>query len=45
VPRRLSENALALTSFVGWDSNPALDGWYVHEGVFRALADHRITLE
>jgi hypothetical protein len=35
----------ATPSFVGWDSNPALDGWYVHEGVFRALADHRITLE
>lgn len=32
----------ATPSYVGWDGNPALDGWYVHEAVFSALADHRL---
>lgn len=35
----------ATPSFVGWDMNPALDGWYVHEGVFRALEPHRIAAD
>ncbi len=34
----------ATPSYVGWDSNPALDGWYVHEGVFRALEEHRMSV-
>ncbi|MFO0640296.1 MAG: AAA family ATPase [Polyangiaceae bacterium] len=33
----------ATPSYVGWDSNPSLDGWYVHEGVFRALEEHRMS--
>jgi hypothetical protein len=33
----------ATPGFVGWDANPALDGWYVHEAVFHALEPHRIT--
>lgn len=33
----------ATPSYVGWDVNPALDGWYVHEAVFRALEPWRIT--
>lgn len=32
----------ATPCFVGWDANPALDGWYVHEAVFGALAPHRL---
>lgn len=32
----------ATPSFVGWDSNPALEGWYVHESVFQALEPHRV---
>jgi len=32
----------ATPAYVGWDGNPALDGWYVHEGVFRALEPHRV---
>ncbi|WP_437656847.1 AAA family ATPase [Sorangium sp. So ce1182] len=32
----------ATPSYVGWDMNPALDGWYVHEAVFRELEAHRI---
>jgi len=31
----------ATPAYVGWDANPALDGWYVHEAVFEALAPHR----
>jgi hypothetical protein len=31
----------ATPSYVGWDSNPALDGWYVHEAVFDALGSRR----
>lgn len=33
----------ATPSYVGWDGNPALEGWYVHEAVFSALADHRVA--
>ncbi|AKT38130.1 AAA family ATPase [Chondromyces crocatus] len=32
----------ATPSYVGWDMNPSLDGWYVHEAVFRRLEAHRI---
>jgi len=32
----------ATPSYVGWDGNPALEGWYVHEAVFSALLPHRI---
>ena len=32
----------ATPCYVGWDANPALDGWYVHEGVFRELEGHRL---
>ncbi|WP_437737394.1 AAA family ATPase [Sorangium sp. So ce1335] len=32
----------ATPSYVGWDVNPALDGWYVHEAVFHQLEAHRI---
>lgn len=32
----------ATPSYVGWDSNPALDGWYAHEAVFEALRTARI---
>lgn len=32
----------ATPCYVGWDMNPALDGWYVHEAVFRELDAHRI---
>ena len=30
----------ATPSYVGWEPNPALDGWYVHEAVFAALGKH-----
>lgn len=41
--RRLVEGIPPATpSYVGWDMNPALDGFYVHEAVFDALAPHRI---
>lgn len=33
----------ATPSYVGWDPNPALDGWFVHEGVFRALERYRVA--
>lgn len=33
----------ATPCFVGWDENPALDGWYVHEAVFNALEPHRVV--
>jgi hypothetical protein len=33
----------ATPAYVGWDSNLALDGWYTHEGVFRALEAFRIA--
>lgn len=33
----------ATPSYVGWDACPALDGWYVHEAVFRALEPHRVA--
>lgn len=33
----------ATPSYVGWDGNPALEGWYVHEAVFSALAGHRLA--
>ena len=32
----------ATPCYVGWDNNPALDGWYAHEAVFAALAPFRI---
>ena len=32
----------ATPSYVGWDSNPALDGWYAHEAVFEARRTARI---
>lgn len=34
----------ATPCYVGWDLNPALDGWYVHEAVFDALRPHRIPV-
>jgi hypothetical protein len=30
-------------AYVGWDLNPVLDGWYVHEAVFAALEPHRLA--
>ncbi len=33
----------ATPAYPGWDLDPALDGWYAHEGVFRALERHRIA--
>lgn len=33
----------ATPGYVGWDANPALDGWYVHEAVFEALRPHRYS--
>lgn len=42
--RRLVEGIPPATpSYVGWDVNPALDGWYAHEAVFSALDPFRIT--
>lgn len=32
----------ATPAYVGWATNPALDGWFAHEAVFRALEPHRI---
>lgn len=32
----------ATPAYPGWDLDPALDGWYAHEGVFRALEPGRI---
>lgn len=41
--RELVEGILPATpSYVGWDMNPALDGWYAHEAVFSALERFRI---
>lgn len=34
----------ATPSYVGWDSNPGLEGWYAHESVFAALEAHRIAM-
>jgi hypothetical protein len=34
----------ATPAYTGWDLDPALDGWYAHEGVFRALEQHRIEV-
>jgi hypothetical protein len=34
----------ATPGYVGWDLNPALEGWYVHEAVFDALGRHRIAV-
>ena len=31
-------------AYVGWDENPALDGWYAHEAVFNLLEPHRIEV-
>lgn len=33
----------ATPSYVGWDSAPALDGWYAHEKVFEELEKVRVT--
>jgi len=33
----------ATPAYTGWDLNPALEGWYIHEGVFEALAPHRLS--
>jgi hypothetical protein len=33
----------ATPAYVGWDANPALAGWYVHEAVFDALEPHRVS--
>lgn len=42
--RRLVEGIPPATPwYVGWDVNPALDGWYAHEAVFSALDPFRIT--
>lgn len=32
----------ATPTYIGWESNPALDGWYAHEGVFAQLERVRI---
>jgi hypothetical protein len=32
----------ATPSYVGWDANPALDGWYVHESIFAGLDRFRV---
>jgi hypothetical protein len=43
--RRLASGIPPATpGYVGWDLNPALDGWYVHEAVFNALEPHRIAV-
>jgi hypothetical protein len=34
----------ATPSYVGWDTNPALDGWYAHEAVFAALRPFRFAV-
>ena len=39
-----ASSSLATPPYVGWDSNGSLDGWYVHEGVFRALEEHRMSM-
>ncbi|MBL4844230.1 MAG: AAA family ATPase [Planctomycetes bacterium] len=31
-------------AYPGWDLDPALDGWYAHEGVFNTLSPHRIAV-
>lgn len=31
-------------AYLGWDPDPVLDGWAVHQGVFRALEPHRFHL-
>jgi hypothetical protein len=42
--RRLVEGIPPATpSYVGWESNPALDGWYAHEAVFSALEPYRMA--
>lgn len=33
----------ATPGYVGWESNPALDGWYAHEAVFSALEKYRVA--
>ena len=41
--RVVGSNINAASQLVtAWDLEPALDGWYAHEGVFQALAPHRI---
>lgn len=35
----------ATPCYVGWDGNPALEGWYVHEAVFSALEEHRVNFD
>ena len=37
------EHGYGSTNYTGY-SNPALDGWYVHEAVFRALEEHRMSV-
>ena len=32
----------ATPSYVGWESNPGLEGWYVHEAVFERLGQDRL---
>ena len=32
----------ATPGYLGWDPDPALDGWDAHEGVFRLLEPHVI---
>jgi hypothetical protein len=32
----------ATPAYVGWEPNPALDGGYAHEAVFRALEPYRL---
>ena len=31
-------------AYLGWDPDPVLDGWEVHQSVFAGLADHRVDL-
>lgn len=31
-------------AYIGWESNPVLDGWYAHEGVFDALSSFRVEV-
>ena len=33
----------ATPAYVGWESNPALEGWYAHEAVFAALGACRVA--
>jgi hypothetical protein len=34
----------ATPAFLGWDSDPVLDGWSVHQDVFEALEPFRVAL-